>query len=159
MKLAHLIAAWRRCRPPVGRPLPRRTARLRVHRQSRRHAGGRRAPPSGASGRICGRHAGLTPKGRFLAAVKACGEGAVLSHFSAAALWELLPWDEARPPDVIARADRQLRGATPHRPGRPPNPVRYDNIPVTTPARTLIDLSSMLPFKPLRRAIREATAR
>src|SRR5262249_39253649 len=35
----------------------------------------------------------------------------------------------------------------------------YDNIPVTTPARTLIDLSSVLPFKPLRRAVREAFAR
>src|SRR3954463_8052599 len=47
-------------------------------------------------------HAGLTMRGRFLAAVKASGEGAVLSHVSAAALWELLPWEDARPVDVIA---------------------------------------------------------
>jgi predicted transcriptional regulator of viral defense system len=41
-------------------------------------------------------HTGLTMRGRFLAAVKACGEGAVLSHFSAAALWDLLAYDPAR---------------------------------------------------------------
>jgi very-short-patch-repair endonuclease len=36
--------------------------------------------------------------------------------------------------------------------------MRLDAIPVTTPARALIDLSSMLSFKPLRRAVREAMA-
>src|SRR3954452_10190282 len=39
-------------------------------------------------------HANLTLEGRFLAAVKACGPGAVLSHFSAAALWEIVAWDD-----------------------------------------------------------------
>ena len=38
-------------------------------------------------------------EGHFLAAVKACGAQAVLSHVAAAALWELLPWDH-REPDV-----------------------------------------------------------
>jgi hypothetical protein len=101
-------------------------------------------------------HAGLTMRGRFLAAVKACGEGAVLSHVSAAALWGLLTWDEERPPDVIARRDRRIPGVATHRTRNEPEMVRYDRIPVTTPARTLIDLSSVLPFKPLRRAVREA---
>jgi predicted transcriptional regulator of viral defense system len=32
-------------------------------------------------------HAALTADGRWMAAVKACGPGAVLSHISAAALW------------------------------------------------------------------------
>jgi very-short-patch-repair endonuclease len=35
-------------------------------------------------------HSGLSLHGRFMAAVLACGEGAVLSHTSAAVLWELL---------------------------------------------------------------------
>ena len=35
-------------------------------------------------------HRGLSLHGRFMAAVLACGEGAVLSHVSAAVLWELL---------------------------------------------------------------------
>jgi hypothetical protein len=32
-------------------------------------------------------HANVALEGRFLAAVKACGDGALLSHLSAAALW------------------------------------------------------------------------
>src|SRR2546421_5020497 len=36
-------------------------------------------------------HAGLSNEGRWMAAVMACGEGAVLSRTSAAALWGLLP--------------------------------------------------------------------
>jgi hypothetical protein len=101
---------------------------------------------------------GLTMRGRFLAAVKAAGERAVLSHVSAAALWELLPYDPAREPDVIALHARRLPGITVHRTRNSPPAIRYDRIPVTTPARTLIDLSSVLPSKPLRRAVREALA-
>ena len=104
-------------------------------------------------------HTGLTMRGWFLAAVKACGEGAVLSHFSAAALWDLLPYDPNRAPDVIARGPRRIPGVNTHRSNKPPPQIRYDRIPVTTPARTLADLSSMLPFKPHRRAVREALAR
>jgi predicted transcriptional regulator of viral defense system len=104
-------------------------------------------------------HTALTMRGRFLAAVKACGDGAVLSHVSAAVLWDLVPYDDTRPPDVTATGPRRIAGINAHRTRGPLTTVRYDNIPVTTPARTLIDLSSMLPFKPLRRAIREATAR
>jgi hypothetical protein len=104
-------------------------------------------------------HTGLTMRGRFLAAVKACGEGSVLSHVSAATLWELLPYDPRRDTDVIAPGKRRTRGITVHRTRNEPEAVRYDRIPVTTPARTLIDLSSVLPFKPLRRAAREALVR
>lgn len=101
-------------------------------------------------------HAGLTMRGRFLAAVKACGEDTALSHLSAAALWDLLPYDPERAPDVIAPGKRRIPGITVHRTRNPPPTVRYDRIPVSTPARTLTDLSSVLPFTPLRRAVREA---
>jgi hypothetical protein len=104
-------------------------------------------------------HAGLTMRGQFLAAVKACGDGAVLSHLSAAALWSLVAWDDTRAVDVIASERRRLTGVAVHRTRNAPPAIRYDSIPVTTPARTLIDLSSVLPFKPLRRAVREAFAR
>src|SRR6187200_3718059 len=43
----------------------------------------------------------ISTEGRFLAAVKACGPDAVLSHYSAAALHELIRWD-GRPFDVSA---------------------------------------------------------
>jgi hypothetical protein len=104
-------------------------------------------------------HTGLTMRGRFLAAVKACGEGAALSHFSAAALWDLLPWDEHRDPDVIAPGKRRIAGVNTHQTRNPPQAIRYDGIPVTTPARTLADLSSVLPLIALRRAVREALTR
>jgi very-short-patch-repair endonuclease len=104
-------------------------------------------------------HAGLTMRGRFLAAVKACGEGAVLSHLSAAALWDLVAYDPERDPDVTTRHAKRIPGIAVHRTRNPPRAVRYDAIPVTTPARTLADLSSMLPFTALRRAVREALTR
>jgi hypothetical protein len=78
---------------------------------------------------------------------------------SAAALWELLPWDDQRDPDVIAAGKRCIPGVKTHQTRNPPQAIRYDGIPVTTPARTLADLSSVLPFNPLRRAVREALTR
>jgi hypothetical protein len=105
-------------------------------------------------------HAGLTMRARFLAAVKACGPGAALSHFSAAVLWSLLKWEEQWLPEVTIpmRGARNIPGITIHRSRVPFKVVRFDAIPVVTPARALIDVSSVLPFNPLRRAVREAMA-
>ena len=47
-------------------------------------------------------HEGVTLTGRFMAAVLACGDGAALSHFSAAAHWGFMHWEE-RHPEVTAR--------------------------------------------------------
>jgi hypothetical protein len=105
-------------------------------------------------------HAGLTMRARFLAAVKACGPGAALSHFSAAVLWSLLNWQEHWLPEVTIpmRGARNIPGITIHRSRVPFKIIRFDAIPVVTPARALIDVSSVLPFDPLRRAVREAMA-
>jgi hypothetical protein len=96
----------------------------------------------------------------WLAAVKACGAGAVLSHLAAAALWELIRWSEDWLPDVTVpgRGTRLVKGVNVHRTTRPFKIIRFDRIPVTSPARTLDDLSSVLPFKPHRRAVRQAMA-
>jgi very-short-patch-repair endonuclease len=106
-------------------------------------------------------HAGITPRGRFLAAVKACGPYAALSHWSDAYLWSVLPWDEDREPHVTLyqQGTRKIPGIQIHRTRRPFEIVRFDGIPCMTPARALADLSSMMPFKPHRRAVREAMAR
>src|SRR4051812_1206016 len=56
----------------------------------------------------------LTLAACFLAAVKACGPGAVLSHYSAAALWGLLKWD-GRDPEVTATHPRRHKGIRAHR--------------------------------------------
>ena len=102
-------------------------------------------------------HANLPRRARFLAAVKACGPTAVLSHFSAAALYGLVRWDY-RYPEVTTTTHGR---AAPRHP-RPPHARRsiarthHKGIPVTTPARTLIDLAGQLDYRPLRRTVREA---
>jgi hypothetical protein len=106
-------------------------------------------------------HPSLPLEGRFLAAVKACGRGAVLSHFSAAALWGFVEWDDRYPEVTVRRARaRTYRGLRVHktRVREPRDFTRYEGIPVTAPARTLIDLASILEYRPLRRAVRQGEA-
>jgi very-short-patch-repair endonuclease len=103
-------------------------------------------------------HTNLRLEGHLLAAVKACGDGAVLSHYSAAALYGLVKWDH-RYPEITTPRGRQHRGIRSHRArlAREDRSARK-GIPTTTPARTLVDLASLLPYEPLRRATREAQA-
>jgi very-short-patch-repair endonuclease len=119
----------------------------------------RRAPLSlRASGANGARH-GTPLEGRFLAAVKACGDGAVVSHVAAAALWGFLRWDDRAPEvTVTGTATHVHRGIRVHRTRRLEalDLARRDGIPVTAPARTLVDLASVLAPQPLRRAVREA---
>ena len=101
-------------------------------------------------------HTNLQLEGHFLAAVKACGPNAVLSHFSAAALYGLVRWDDRYPEVTVAdTTPRTHRGIRTHR-TKAPDRTRHKGIPVTTPARTLIDLAATLHYRPLRRAVREA---
>jgi very-short-patch-repair endonuclease len=83
----------------------------------------------------------LTPRGHWLAAVLACGEGAVLSHLSAAGLWEI---DDALVVSVhvTAATNRRSRpGLVVHRHRLTPADVTLRaGIPVTVPLRTLRDL-------------------
>lgn len=104
-------------------------------------------------------HAQLTLEGRFLAAVKACGTSAVLSHHSAAALWGFMPWEE-RYPEVTVAGERARRqpGLRVHGTASfdLDDTTRHRTIPLTTPARTLLDLAATLDQKPLRAATRRA---
>jgi very-short-patch-repair endonuclease len=99
-------------------------------------------------------HANVPLEGRFLAAVKACGPTAHLSHFSAAALYGLVRWD-GRHPEGTTQTVRAHAGIGVHRSSKI-DATRHKNIPVTTPARTLIDLAATLEYRPLRRTVREA---
>jgi anti-sigma factor ChrR (cupin superfamily) len=57
----------------------------------------------------------LPPKGRWMAAVLACGRGAVLSHRSAAALWGIHPGGSARiEVSSRGRTGRKLPAITVH---------------------------------------------
>ena len=55
-------------------------------------------------------HAKLTREGACLAAVKACGPTAVLSHYSAAALYRLVPWDDRYPEVTTTTTKRRHEG-------------------------------------------------
>ena len=106
-------------------------------------------------------HANPPLEGRWLAAVKACGPGARLSHFSAAALWGFVPWDDRFPEVTIeGPAPRSHRGIRIHRtpPSTATTSTEPPRLPVTAPARTLVDLASVLPYAALRRAVRQAQA-
>jgi very-short-patch-repair endonuclease len=97
---------------------------------------------------------------RYMAAVKACGEGALLSGLAAAHLFGLVR-GTAPPPEVSARTERRIKGVQVRRVrrlGKGDGTVRR-GIPVTTVPRTLIDLSSLLSFDELAKAAHEATIR
>lgn len=108
-------------------------------------------------------HRGLSQQGKWMAAVLAGGEGAVLSHRSAAELWELLPRSRG-PIQVTVPASsggrRKRPGLRIHRSLLPGSAATVrDRIPVTTPARTIADLRGCVPAAPLRKAIRAAEYR
>jgi very-short-patch-repair endonuclease len=104
-------------------------------------------------------HASLNQRGRWLAAVLACGEGALLSHGSAASLWGLRR--PRGPAHVTAPSGRQFRpgrdGIRLHR-GRlhEGDATEREGIPVTSVARTLFDLAEVVSQRELRRAWEEA---
>ena len=95
-----------------------------------------------------------------MAAVLACGHGAVLSHISAATHWKI------RQPRPTAAIHTSLQAAVVRRPaGIKVHRTRtladrdltfHRGIPITTPARTLIDLASVLGPIELEAAVNEA---
>jgi len=101
----------------------------------------------------------LTPRGRWMAAVLACGDDAVLSHRSAAELWGIGYEVKGRIDVSIRRRSKITRKGIKVR-ARPSLDggavvVRF-GIPVTTPVQTLIDLATELKIMRLERAVNEA---
>jgi len=97
---------------------------------------------------------------RWMAAVLALEEGAILSHRSSASLWELLPWRDGLVDVTLPsrHGRRRRQGMRIHRPMSLERPeiARRRGIPVTSPARTLADLRTVVSGHELRRAIRQA---
>lgn len=106
-------------------------------------------------------HARLSEQARWLAAVLAAGPQAWLSHGSAAALWRILPSADGPVHLTVASGSHRGRpGLAVHRSstlGRHETTRRMD-VPVTTPARTLVDVADGLPVRQLQRALGEAYA-
>jgi very-short-patch-repair endonuclease len=121
-----------------------------------------------ASGRLFAVHAGVyavgyrrsEPIARAMAAVLACGPGAVLGHRSAASLWGMVPgW--RFPLHAIAPGRRDRPGIRTHRHSgltRADVTVR-SWIPVTSPARTALDVAPELSEPQLTRLVNDARIR
>lgn len=101
-------------------------------------------------------HRSLTPEARWLAAVLACGPGAMLSHLSAAALWGIIAADGVAVDVIAGRGRKGQPGIAVHRPRAMPARTVHRGIPVTTPERTLVDLARTFTPENLERAVGEA---
>ncbi len=96
-----------------------------------------------------------------MAATLALGEGATLSHRSAASLWGLLPTRAASSVDVSVPTNtgkRRRAGIRVHRCSalEPRHVTRRCGIWVTNPTRTVSDLRKAVSLTELRRALRQA---
>lgn len=105
-------------------------------------------------------HRASSIEARYLAAVLACGDGAMLIGLAAAHLLGLLK-GPAPPPAVLTPTERRVPGVAVRRTRRnhPGDATRWRGIPVTTVARTLVDLAAVLSRDDLARACHEAEIR
>jgi len=122
-----------------------------------------------ASGALLREHRGVYRVGhrapgieaRYLAAVWACGEGALLCGRAAAYLLGLLVLRAAPRPEVVAPRERRIEGV---RVVRSRGLAAVDGfvwrgVPVTSVARTIVDLARALSLADLARAFHEAGIR
>jgi very-short-patch-repair endonuclease len=102
-------------------------------------------------------HRAPSREARYLAAVKACGPGAVLSGRAAAHLHGLIK-GRPPPPEVLTRTERRIEGIPTQRSRTldPRDVTELQEIPVTTVSRTLVDLAAVLSPDELARACHEA---
>jgi predicted transcriptional regulator of viral defense system len=103
----------------------------------------------------------LTWRGRYLAAVLACGDGAVISHREAAALHNLRPSNRSQiDVTVPGRSAPKVSGVTVHRSLTltAADVTVVDGIPCTTIARTHLDLAAVVPEQQTERALNQAEA-
>jgi very-short-patch-repair endonuclease len=103
-------------------------------------------------------HRAPSAEAMYLAAVRACGDGALLSGRSAAYVLGLLKTRHPSPPEVTARTERRVAGIRVRRSPRICREYasRWSGIPVTTVPRTLVDLAGALHVDDLARACHEA---
>jgi predicted transcriptional regulator of viral defense system len=107
-------------------------------------------------------HRSISRYTHLRAAVLACGEGAVVSHLTAAAthgLWDR--WPVLIDVTVPVEAGRKIDGVRCRR-CRYPEPEEVEvrhGVAVTTVARTLVDLAGILGLKSLRKAVGRAAMR
>ena len=104
-----------------------------------------------------------SPEQAVMAAYLAAGSEALASHRSAGALWGMRGVETPAMPEITLWADRHrpLHGVTVHRTQSldPIDISRVRRIPVTTPARTLLDLGAVAPAPVVESALEDALMR
>jgi hypothetical protein len=102
----------------------------------------------------------VTFEQRVMAAVLTAGDGAYASHESGAQLWDVLTTVAALI-EITSGLDRRprVKGVTCHRSGHAGDVTVLRGIPVTTPERTIVDLSGRLDLRSLGRMVDEALRR
>jgi very-short-patch-repair endonuclease/predicted transcriptional regulator of viral defense system len=100
----------------------------------------------------------MPPGARELAAVLACGGSGLVSHRSAAVLWGMVDPLPSMHVTVVGRKYRSREGLKVHRSSHldPLDATTKNGIPLTAPARTLIDFAGEADDSELERAISEA---
>jgi very-short-patch-repair endonuclease len=103
-------------------------------------------------------HRILSLKGQFMGAALAAGDGAAISHAAAAHLHALLAFNATKVDVSSPRRLRASRGIRPHqtRTLEARDVTLVDGIPVTTVARTLVDLATTAPRRLVERALDQA---
>jgi hypothetical protein len=102
-------------------------------------------------------HRPTSVEAHYMAAVKACGEGAVLCGRAAAYLLGILRCSSPPPPEVATRNQRSVRGVTTRRLAIDPLDVaKVKGIPCTTVARTITDLAPKMEDDPFARVCHAA---
>lgn len=95
----------------------------------------------------------------YLAAVRACGDGALLSGLAAAHLLGLIK-GPAPPPEVTTRSNRRMPGIIIHRCRRTTRArTIWDSVPVTAVPEILVDVAARLSIEELARTCHEARVR
>lgn len=101
-------------------------------------------------------HATTDLRARAWGAQLACGPDAVVSHHTAAALWNLVK-DHPGPVHITLPQSRRNRPGLHFHESRSPNETRiWYGLRITTPIRTLVDLADHVTTDELERALSEA---
>jgi very-short-patch-repair endonuclease len=93
-------------------------------------------------------HVAPSVEATYMAAVLACGPGALLMGAAAAYLYGLLKGDPPAPV-VMTRTERDIEGIETHRTRSKDRGTSWRGIPLTTVPRTLTDLARSMPEKEL----------
>jgi very-short-patch-repair endonuclease/predicted transcriptional regulator of viral defense system len=105
-------------------------------------------------------HRVLSREARWMAAVLASGTGAVLSHWSAAALWMIRPNSRSCIDITTPHKSRSWDGIKRHHKALPADEVTvHDGIPVTSVPRTIFDLAATVDVETIGTMLSEAEHR